>query len=131
MLCYLLNTEAISCSCSSSTKRIINKLFLAAGSTIKALLNDPDALEEVADLLDYKLGWYRVGKDYGMTKIELDSLKPECPVSPTKLLMEHIVGNEPYLTMKRFLEALANIKRFDVISELKEFFHGKISFDAF
>jgi len=88
-------------------------------------------LEKVADLLDHNLDWYRVGKSYGMTKIQLDSLKPECPVSPTKLLMEHIVGNEPHLTMRRFLEALANIKRFDVISELKEFFHGKISIDAF
>lgn len=86
-------------------------------------------MEEVAALLDYKLGWYRVGKKYGMTKTQLDSLKPECPVSPTKLVMDYIVGNDPHLNMKRFLEALANIKRFDVISELKEFFHGKISID--
>ena len=88
-------------------------------------------MEEVAALLDYKLGWYRIGKKYGMIKQQLDSLKPECPVSPTKLLMEYIVGDNPNLDMKRFLEALANIKRFDVISELKEFFHGKISIDAF
>ena len=64
-----------------------------------------------------------------MTKLQRDSLKPECPESPTKLVMGYIVGDDPQLNMKRFLEGLANIKRFDVISELKEFFHGKISID--
>ena len=88
-------------------------------------------MNEVAALLDYKLGWWSVGKKYGMSKLQLDSLKPECPESPTKLLMEYIVANEPHLNMKRFLEALANIKRRDVINELKEFFHGKISINAF
>lgn len=83
-------------------------------------------MEEVAALLDYKNAWWRVGKKYGMTKTQLDSLKPECRESPTKLLMEHIVGNDPQLNMKRFLEALANIKRRDVIHKLKEFFNGKI-----
>ena len=86
-------------------------------------------MEEVAALLDYKCGWYRVGYKYGMTKPQLDSLKPECPASPTKLIMDYIVGDNPDLNMQRFLEALANIKRFDVIRELKEFFHGKISID--
>jgi len=88
-------------------------------------------LEEVAARLDYKRGWYRVGRKYEITKTQLDSLNPECPVSPTKLLIEYIVANDPQLNMKRFLEALANIQRFDIISELKEFFHGKITIDAF
>ena len=45
--------------------------------------------------------------------------------------MEYIVANDPHLNMKRFLEALANIKRHDIIDELKEFFHGKISINVF
>lgn len=88
-------------------------------------------MEEVAALLDYENAWWRVGRTYGMSKTQLDILKPECPESPTKLLMEHIVGNDPHLNMKRFLEALENIKRRDVIHKLKEFFHGTISIDAF
>lgn len=116
---------------SSLTKRIINELFCAAESTIETLLDDPDALEEVAALLDYKRSWNRVGRKYGMSKTERNSLTPQCPESPTKLLMEYIVANDPRLNMKRFLEALANIKRHDIINELKEFFHGKISINVF
>lgn len=66
-----------------------------------------------------------------MSELELDSLRPECPESPTKLLMKAIVAKYPHLNMKRFLDALANIKRDDVIDELKEFFYGKSSIDAF
>ena len=60
-----------------------------------------------------------------MKRLELNSLREESPPSPTKLLMKHIVAREPELTMKFFLGALANIKRFDVINELKKFFVGK------
>lgn len=88
-------------------------------------------MEEVAALLDRKRGWRRVGEKYGMTKPQLDSLQPECSQSPTKLVIEYIVRDDPQLNMKRFLEALTNIKRCDVIRELKEFFNGKISNAAF
>ena len=60
-----------------------------------------------------------------MKRLELNSLREESPPSPTKLLMKHIVAREPELTMKFFLGALADIKRFDVIKELKKFFVGK------
>lgn len=100
-------------------------------STIQTLLEDLDVSEDVAALLDLQENaWFRFGQTFGIPRKELESLRPECPQSPTKLLMEHIVGKQPKLNMGTFLETLAQIKRFDVIDELKEFFHGKISLDG-
>ena len=97
------------------------------GSTIQTILEEPDVMEKLTALLDLEgNAWWRFGKKLGMSKLELDSLRPESPPSPTELLMNHIVGKEPDLNMKSFLEALANIKRIDVIRELKQFFSGKI-----
>lgn len=84
-----------------------------------------DVLEEVTALLDQKNAWWRFGKKFGMKRTELDSLRPECPESPTKLVMKFIVGKHPHLIMKSFLKVLVNIKRKDVIEGLKEFFNGK------
>lgn len=88
-------------------------------------------MEEVTALLDRKRAWHRVGRKYGMSELELNSLRPECPESPTKLLLKAIVAKNPHLNMKRFLDALANVERYDAIDELKEFFYGKSSIDAF
>lgn len=96
-------------------------------STIQTLLDDLDVLEDVAALLDLQENaWFRFGRKFGISRKELDSLRPECPQSPTKLLMEHIVGKQPNLNMRSFLKTLAQIKRSDVIKELKEFFYGKL-----
>ena len=67
--------------------------------------------------------WWRFGRKFDISRKELDSLKPDPIRSPTKVVMECIVQENPDLTMKSFLETLAKIKRYDVIKELKRFFH--------
>lgn len=96
-----------------------------AESTIQTLLEDLDVLEEVEALLDQKNAWWRFGQNFGMERKELDSLTPECPESPTKLVMACVIGKYPQLTVKSFLEALVKLKRMDVIKGLKNYFNGK------
>ncbi|XP_078382169.1 uncharacterized protein LOC144664816 [Oculina patagonica] len=99
---------------------------LPVGSTIQTLLDERDVLEKVSTLLDlFENSWFSFGRKFNIPRKELESLKPECPQSPTKLLMEYIVGKDPDLNMRSFLKSLANIKRFDVIKKLKEFFYAK------
>lgn len=94
------------------------------GSTIRTLLNDEDVLDKVTALLDrQESSWYRLGRKFGIERIELEYLKPEPIPSPTKVMMEHIVSVNPHLTMKTFLETLVKIKRFDVIKAMEDFFH--------
>ncbi|XP_022804994.1 uncharacterized protein LOC111342212 isoform X3 [Stylophora pistillata] len=101
---------------------VLNDL-LDPSSTIKTLLDELDVVGKLTALLDIEeRAWMQFGCKLGMNRLELNSLREEGPPSPTKLLMKHIVAREPDLTMKFFLGALANIKRFDVINELKEFF---------
>ncbi|XP_066021975.1 uncharacterized protein [Pocillopora verrucosa] len=106
---------------------VLNNLLAAdSSSTIQTLLDDLDAVEKLTTLLDLEeKAWMLFGSKLGMKRQELNSLREESPPSPTKLLMKHIVAREPELTMKFFLGALANIKRFDVIKELKKFFVAK------
>lgn len=83
-------------------------------------------MEKVSTLLDGdENNWIRFGRKFEIPRKEINTLKPACPQSPTKSLIEHIVAKEPDLNMRSFLKSLANIKRFDVIKELKEFFYGK------
>ena len=90
------------------------------------MLDDLDAVEKLTTLLDLEeKAWVLFGSKLGMERLQLNNLREESPPSPTKLLMKHIVAREPDLTMKFFLGALVNIKRFDVIKELKKFFVGK------
>ena len=96
-------------------------------STIETLLGDIDALEQVTTLLDQdEKCWQRVGRVYGIDKRVLDRLKPDDLQSPTKIVMEYIVQNEPTVTVETLVRSLENIKRLDVVEDLKDFFYGKI-----
>ena len=101
-------------------------LLLVDGSTIQTLLDDLDVLEKVTAMLDrQESSWFRFGRKFEITRKELEYLKPDPIPSPTKVVMECIVQNNPDLTLKSFLETLAKIKRYDVIKALKGFFHCK------
>ena len=109
-------------------KPALYQLFSTAGSTIKALLNDLDVLDKVTALLDLQeSSWMHFGAKFDIDRIELDSLKPDPIRSPTKVLMECLVQNDPDLTMATFLGSLEKIKRYDVIKKLTRFFYRKIS----
>ena len=56
----------------------------------------------------------------------LDSLRPEPISSPTKMVLNYIVQENPQLTMRSFLVTLEKMERRDLILELKEFFKRKI-----
>ena len=89
-------------------------------------MDKEDVLDKVTVLLDRKENfWYPLGRKFGIERKELDYLKPEPIASPTKMMMKFIVGDQPLLSMKTFLEALAKINRFDVIKAMKKFFYGE------
>ena len=107
-------------------REIYLTLLFVDGSTIQTLLDKEDVLDKVTALLDRKENfWYPLGRKFGIERKELDYLKPEPIASPTKMMMKFIVGDQPLLSMKTFLEALAKINRFDVIKEMKKFFYGE------
>ncbi|PFX29758.1 hypothetical protein AWC38_SpisGene5457 [Stylophora pistillata] len=85
-----------------------------------------DAMENVTTLMDPDGKWQRVGQHYNIDQRILDNLKPADVQSPTKTVLEYIVKREPTVTMHTFLRSLKNIKRLDVIEDLKEFFYDEI-----
>ncbi|PFX16435.1 Snake venom metalloprotease inhibitor 02D01 [Stylophora pistillata] len=93
-------------------------------STIETLLGNMDAMENVTTLMDPDGKWQRVGQHYNIDQRILDNLKPGDVQSPTKTVLEYVVKREPTTTMETFLTSLKNMRRFDVIEDLKEFFYG-------
>ena len=103
-------------------------------STIQALLNNYEVLQEVTRLLDKETpetkNWKDFAQRFGLTKAECDYL---CPVeyhSSTTKLMEYLSCAKPKLTIHSFIDALRKIDRMDVVEEsLKKFFNhiGKLA----
>ncbi|XP_073243824.1 uncharacterized protein [Porites lutea] len=101
---------------------------LPDNSTIQALLNNYEVLQEVTRLLDKETpetkNWKDFAQKFGLTKAECDYL---CPVeyhSSTTKLMEYLSCAKPKLTIHSFIDALRKIDRMDVVEEsLKKFFN--------
>lgn len=104
--------------------------YFIDNTKISALLADLDALERVTSLLDDETpgvnSWPQFAQEFGITETECNALRPDGLASPTKQLITHVVQNNPKLTLKTFIEGMANIGRQNDIDKiLKEFFDGK------
>ena len=98
------------------------------GGTLTNLLDKREWLEELTILLDREIrgvkNWLDFAHKFGISRSECDSLKPKGNPSPTIALIKFIVQVDPDLTVKRFIEALKKIYRFDVVDALIESFPG-------
>ena len=102
--------------------------FSLVGGDIRTLLGEIDILEDVTGLLDLEERYWRsfALKFHKFSVSVLDSLRPEPISSPTKMVLNCIVQENPQLTMRSFLLTLEKMERRDLILELKEFFKRKI-----
>ena len=98
-------------------------VFITAG-TIQTLLDDLEGSEAITALLDENDSyWFKFGQKFGIDRVTLDSLRPDPIKSPAKAIINFIVGRDPDLRMKTFMESLNKIEHNKLIEKLKTMLH--------